>query len=85
MAIQWQMQVVRWEHQLDEVVPDASGWYAIIYEGPSQNVEAWLTTNMKSEYEYEMNFNSGCPIETLFIKDEKDAMLFRLTFSDFFV
>lgn len=61
-----------------------AGWYCWAYathvKDETFNLEKWMKKNMTGKYDCTMRFNSGDPMYTVWIKEEKDAMFFQLSF-----
>lgn len=55
------------------------GWYCWAYPSDDREFEQWMAKNCPTT-ECTHRFNSGNPMYTVFIKDEKEAMLFQLKF-----
>ena len=54
------------------------GWHCWAYAGEDENIEQWMKDNMVGEYECDFRFNSGDPMHTIIIRENEDAMLFKL-------
>jgi hypothetical protein len=57
--------------------PPPRGWYCWVYANDHQEFMDWMKTNCPSS-DCTFRFNSGDPMITTFIKDDKDATLFQL-------
>jgi len=53
------------------------GWYCWAYPTDNQEFEKWIAQNCPSA-DIVHRFNSGDPMYTVYIKDEKEAILFEL-------
>ena len=64
---------------IEEFHEDLVGWHCWAYADDRIEFENWMQRNMKGDYEAIHRFNSGDPMFTVFIQDEEDAALFKLT------
>lgn len=75
--------VQHWRHEdgfiNGEFRPEIKGWHCMFYEYNQTNIEDWMETNMKGEYDCIYRFNSGDPAYFITIKESEDATLFKLT------
>ena len=55
------------------------GWHCWVYPHDDSSFESWMKKNMKGKFDCTFRFNSGNPMYTVFIKDDEDATLFKLT------
>jgi len=59
------------------------GWYGAIWTREGDiDIEQWMKQNFTGKYDMDFRFNSGDPCYYFHIKNEDDAMLFKLTFAD---
>ena len=65
--------------QEKEFREDIVGWHCWAYPEDGNAFEKWLKTNMKGKYDCTFRFNSGDPMFTVWIKEDEDATLFKLT------
>jgi len=65
----------RGEREFNE---DMVGWFCTVYAEDDDHFEAWMLEHMKGEYDITRRFNSGNPMSTVWIKEDEDAMFFRL-------
>jgi hypothetical protein len=59
------------------VDPPLRGWYCWVYPEDYDAFESWMTKNC-STADCTRRFNSGDPMITVYIKDDKEATLFQL-------
>jgi hypothetical protein len=64
------------DREFDE---DIKGWHCWVYCDDWDVFEEWMQNNMKYEYDCTRRFNSGDPMMTVFIREDEDATLFKLT------
>jgi hypothetical protein len=58
-----------------------TGWSCWAYATHTDfDLRTWMETNMTGKYDCTLRFNSGDPMYTVWIKEEKDAAFFALTF-----
>jgi hypothetical protein len=55
------------------------GWFCWAYASDEREFERWMKKNMKGKYDCTFRFNSGDPMHTVWIKEDEDATLFKLT------
>ena len=55
------------------------GWHCHVHTSNEDEFEIWMAENMNGVYDCTFRFNSGHPMYTVFIKDDQDATLFKLT------
>lgn len=60
-----------------EMDPPRRGWYCWVYPDNYEDFEKWMDSNCPNS-EYTSRFNSGDPMYTVYIKQEKEAILFQL-------
>jgi hypothetical protein len=53
------------------------GWYCWVYPRDDKEFEKWMNTSCPNA-EYIHRFNSGDPMYTVYIKKDKEAVLFQL-------
>ena len=58
---------------------DIVGWHCWVYPSNDMDIEKWMEENMIGEYDCTFRFNSGNPMYTVFITNNEDATLFKLT------
>ena len=58
-------------------ISDIEGYRCWVYGG-DKSFERWVRDNMTGNYECDFRFNSGNVMHTVWIHQEKDAMLFLL-------
>ena len=58
------------------MVPER-GWTCWVYPHNNQEFETWMKTNCPGA-DYAFRFNSGNPMYTVNITDDKEAMLFKM-------
>ena len=47
---------------------------------PEFNIEKWMEENMTGEFDCIFRFNSGDPMNIIYIKEQRDAEFFALNF-----
>ncbi len=57
---------------------DMIGWFCHVYTDDHNEFLDWMEANMRGEYDATSRFNSGNPMITIQIVDDKDASLFKL-------
>ena len=57
--------------------PPPRGWYCWVYPSDDRAFEEWMSISCPSA-DICHRFNSGDPMYTVYISDEKEAMLFKL-------
>lgn len=57
---------------------EIKGWHCWVY-ADSNDFGKWMKKNMKGKYDCTFRFNSGDPMHTVWIKEDEDATLFKLT------
>ncbi len=57
--------------------PPPRGWYCWVYPSDDQEFREWMDTHCPSS-DHTHRFNNGNPMHTVYIKDDKEAMLFQL-------
>ncbi len=60
--------------------PPPRGWYCWAYPPDNKEFESWMEVNCPTS-DYTYRFNSGCPMYTVYIKDDYEATLFQLRWS----
>ena len=55
------------------------GWFCWVYADDNREFEKWMKKNMKGKYDCTFRFNSGDPMHTVWIREDEDATLFKLT------
>lgn len=57
------------------------GWFCWVYTDDNSHDDFvnWMKRNMKGKYDCTFRFNSGDPVHTVWIKEDEDATLFKLT------
>jgi len=55
------------------------GWHCWVYADDNKDFEKWMRKNMKGKYDCTFRFNSGDPMHTVWIREDEDATLFKLT------
>jgi len=55
-------------------------WCYTRYNSPEFDIEGWMDKHMTGEYECDLRFNSGDPMYTIRIKENRDAEFFALNF-----
>lgn len=58
---------------------DIVGWHCWVYPANEVDFGGWMEQNMMGFYDCTFRFNSGNPMFTVFIADDEDATLFKLT------
>ena len=53
------------------------GWYCWVYPKDDNEFEEWMSKNCPTA-DCTRRFNSGDPMTTVYIKDDKEAMVFQL-------
>lgn len=59
---------------------DLHGWHCRVF-GADKDFEKWMYKNMKGKYDCTFRFNSGNPMHSIWIKEDQDATLFKLTWA----
>ena len=59
------------------MIPPPKGWYCWAYTSDDFNFEEWMDRCCPTA-DVTYRFNSGDPMYTVYITDEKEAMLFQL-------
>lgn len=62
------------EKEYDE---ESKGWSCWVYPASDLEFETWMEENLPT-VEFTHRFNSGDPMYTVFIKDDEDAIVFKL-------
>lgn len=57
--------------------PPVRGWYCWVYPADDREFETWMSENCPTA-DCTHRFNSGNPMYTVYIVDDKEAMLFQL-------
>lgn len=57
--------------------PPPRGWYGWVYTKNNRDFEEWMSTNCPTA-DVTCRFNSGDPMHTVYIKDDKEAVIFQL-------
>ncbi|HEY6435441.1 MAG TPA: hypothetical protein VIY47_02545 [Ignavibacteriaceae bacterium] len=57
---------------------DLQGWHCRVF-GADKDFEKWMKRNMKGKHDCTFRFNSGNPMHSIWIKEDQDATLFKLT------
>jgi hypothetical protein len=57
--------------------PPPRGWYCWVYTNDNDEFEEWMS-RMCPTADYTRRFNSGNPMTTVYISDDKEATLFQL-------
>ena len=57
--------------------PPPRGWYCWVYPKDDREFEDWMSKNCPTS-DYTHRFNSGDPMYTVFIKEDKEATIFQL-------
>ncbi len=57
--------------------PIPRGWYCWVYPADDSDFEEWMEKNCPN-VDFTFRFNSGDPMYTVYIKEEKEATLFQL-------
>lgn len=57
--------------------PPPRGWYCWAYPSDNQKFEAWMSRHCPTA-DITHRFNSGDPMYTVYIKDDRESMLFQL-------
>lgn len=60
-----------------EMPPTPRGWYCWVYPKDDNEFEAWMEKHCPTA-DCTRRFNSGDPMTTVYIKEDKEAMLFQL-------
>ena len=60
-----------------EMPPTPRGWYCWVYPSDDREFEQWMANNCPTA-DCTHRFNSGDPMYTVYINDDKEAMLFEL-------
>lgn len=60
-----------------ELAPPPRGWYCWVYPENDHEFAEWMETNCPTT-DITHRFNSGDPMWTVYIKDDKEATLFQL-------
>jgi hypothetical protein len=75
----------RYENGVDPINPGSqwpsipeAGWYCWCYPDDDRGFEQWMTTNCPTA-DCTHRFNSGDPMYTVYIKDQAECMIFKLT------
>lgn len=55
------------------------GWHCWVYSDDENAFGIWMDKNMKGKFDCSFRFNSGDPMHTVWIRDDEDATLFKLT------
>lgn len=55
------------------------GWFCWVYTDDEASFTKWMKKNMKGKYDCTFRFNSGDPMHTVWIQNDEDATLFKLT------
>jgi hypothetical protein len=53
------------------------GWYCWVYPADDREFEEWMSKNCPTT-DFTHRFNSGDPMYTVYIKEEKEALIFQL-------
>lgn len=61
--------------------PNPKGYTCHVFTDEPESFENWMKRNIIGSYDCTWRFNSGNPMYTVFIKDDEDAMLFKLKWS----
>ncbi len=67
-------------NQFGEIVPPR-GWTCWVYPEDNQEFEEWMT-RMCPTSEWTHRFNSGDPMYTVYIKEDKEATIFQLKYGN---
>jgi len=76
--------VCYWEDQSQEPHPPPNrlkkGYTCWFYEEEpnGESIKNWMKENMQGKYECTLRFNSGDPMHTIYIEDDRDASMFVL-------
>jgi hypothetical protein len=57
--------------------PPLRGWYCWVYTEDNDLFESWMSKNCPTA-DCTRRFNSGDPMSTVYIKDDKEATIFQL-------
>ena len=57
---------------------DLKGWHCWVYPADDVGIEQWMKLNMSGKYECDFRFNSGDPMYTVLIKEDRDATVFKM-------
>lgn len=60
-----------------EMKPPPRGWYCWVYPEDDREFETWMVKNCPTA-DWTHRFNSGDPMYTVNIKNDKEAMIFQL-------
>lgn len=60
-----------------EMDPPPRGWYCWAYPSDNREFEQWMATNCPTT-DITHRFNSGDPMYTVYIKEDKEATIFQL-------
>lgn len=61
--------------------PPPRGWYCWVYDGIDDNFEQWMKINCPTA-DVTHRFNSGDPMYTVYIKEDKEATIFQLKYGN---
>jgi len=60
---------------------DLKGWHCWAYPDKDTDLQKWMEENMVGSFSCDFKFNSGDPMYLVFIKEDQDATLFKLTWN----
>jgi uncharacterized protein YndB with AHSA1/START domain len=60
-----------------EIDPPPRGWYCWVYPKDNEEFEAWMKKNCPTA-DCTRRFNSGDPMTTVYIREDREATLFQL-------
>ncbi len=66
----------KWESE-----PAPRGWYCWVYPADDREFEDWMKTNCPTT-DTTHRFNSGDPMYTVYIKEDKEATIFQLKYGN---
>ena len=74
--------ITNWKYaEPNEWCDTPAGWRCIIYDRECGiNIDEWLERTMTGLYECDFRFNGGVPFYSIYIKEQRDAEFFLLTF-----
>lgn len=61
--------------------PLPRGWHCWVYPENNQEFETWMCTHCPGA-DVSHRFNSGDPMYTVYISDDRECMLFKLKYND---
>jgi hypothetical protein len=66
-------------HSVIPMDPMPRGWYCWVYPDDDHDFTQWMETHCPTA-DHTFRFNSGDPMHTVYISDDKEAMLFSLKY-----